>query len=347
MQARAEQLQAHLEARLRSGGLAAIYTVSGDEALLSLEAQDAIRAAARRAGFEERCVVHADARFDWSQLTAAASSQSLFAARRLVEVRLPNGKPGKDGGEALIRHAAAAQPGGDLLTIVSLPRLDRRTREAAWAQALDRAGVWVEVARVERAQLAAWIGQRLERQQQRAGAEATAFIADRVEGNLLAAHQEVLKLGLLYPPGELALEEVARAVLDVARFDLFALPQAMLAGDGARVLRTIEGLRAEGEAAPLVSWAITEEIRLLIRLRAELDRGRPFPQLAREQRLWGARLAFGEQGARRLAPARAAQLLARCADIDRVTKGLPVAGAGADPWLELAGVALAVAGFAG
>ncbi|HUN91092.1 MAG TPA: DNA polymerase III subunit delta [Burkholderiaceae bacterium] len=340
MQVKADQLRAHLDARLRDGRLAPVYAIAGDEALLSIEAQDAVRAAARRCGYDEREVLHADARFDWSQLAVAARSQSLFAARRIVELRIPGGKPGKDGGAALA--AIAAEPIDDTLLIVSLPRLDKRVRESGWAAALDRGGVWVDVPRIDRGALPAWLDARLRRQEQRAERAALEFIADRVEGNLLAAHQEVMKLGLLFPPGDLAQEQVARAVLDVARFDVFALPQAMLAGDGPRVARMIEGLRAEGEAAPLVAWAVTDEIRLLARVRQELDAGKPFQQVARDQRLWGARLATMERAARRLDAEAIARLVLRCAEVDRLVKGLAVAGAGSDPWLELTDIALAV-----
>ncbi len=197
MQIRADALVAHLGGATRKGALAPIYVVSGDEALLALEAADAIRAAARTLGFSEREVLHCDARYDWSELAQAAQGLSLFATRKLIELRLPNGKPGKDGGEALALFAAAPPP--DTVLIVSLPKLDRRTRESAWAVALERAGAWIDVPTVERSALPGWIGQRLARQQLGAPREALDFIAERVEGNLLAAHQEISKLALLYP----------------------------------------------------------------------------------------------------------------------------------------------------
>ena len=203
MQLKAEQLRLHLDGRLRAGSLAPIYTVAGDEALLALEAQDAIRAAARSAGHAEREVLHADARFDWSQLAASARSRSLFCARRIIELRIPTGKPGKDGALALAAHARA--PADDTLTLVALPRLERRVRESEWAAALDQAGVWIDVPKIERAGLARWIDARLRRQDQQADADALEFIADRVEGNLLAAHQEISKLALLHPAGPLSL----------------------------------------------------------------------------------------------------------------------------------------------
>lgn len=338
MQVRADQLDAHLA----RGKLAPLYVVSGDEALLSIEAQDAIRNAARKAGFSERDVVHADGRSDWSTILGAAQGMSLFAERRILEIRLPGGKPGKDGGEALKAHAASAAD--DLLTIVSLPTLDRTGRNSAWASALDAAGVWVDVPTIDRAHLPAWIGQRLARQQQKAPKEALEFIADRVEGNLLAAHQEISKLGLLHSPGELTLAQVQDAVLDVSRYEVFGLPGAMLAGDKPRLLKMIAGLRAENEPLPLILWAVSEEVRTLLRLRAAVDRGLPWMQATREVWVRREKEPATQAAVKRLDVDRLSALLARCADLDRLSKGLRVKGRDSDPWLELAEIALGVAG---
>jgi DNA polymerase-3 subunit delta len=333
---RAEDLPRHLA----RGPLAPLYVVSGDELLLAIEAQDAIRAAARAAGYTERSVLHADARYDWSQLTGATQGMSLFSERRIVEIRLPSGKPGREGGEALTAHAQSPAP--DVLTLLALPALDYKARKAAWVAAVEAAAVWVEVSKIERQALPDWIGQRLARQQQRARRAALDFIADRVEGNLLAAHQEIGKLGLLYPAGELTLEQVSEAVLDVARFDLWTLPQAMLAGDRVRVLRTLQALRAEGEALPLVLWAITEEVRTLLRLRGLLDRGLPWAQAAREVWVRREKEALTQRAVQRADPSQLGRLLARCAEVDRLFKGLRPRGTDSDPWLELADIACAV-----
>lgn len=330
-----------LPAHLARGSLKPVYTVSGDEPLLAIEAADAIRAAARSAGYSEREVVHADARSDWSQLLGAAAGLSLFAQKRILDIRLPSGKPGKTGAEALATLAAST--GEDLLVLVALPKLERKAREAAWPTALDRAGVWIDVPKVERDALPAWIAARLARQQQQAPREALEFIADRVEGNLLAAHQEIQKLALLYPTGALTQEQVADSVLNVARYDVFGLPLAMLAGDRKRVLRTMDGLRAEGEPLPLVLWAISEEVRTLLRVRAALDRGTSFTQAAREVWVRREKEAATQRAAQRLSVVRLSQLLARCAVADRAFKGLRPREADSDPWLELTDIALAVA----
>jgi len=339
---KADSLASHLQSRSSSGQLAPIYVVAGDEPLLAIEAADAIRAAARSAGYAEREVLHADARFDWSRLTASASGLSLFAEKRIVELRLPGGRPGKAGGEALRSFAQA--PPEDLLVLVSLPRLDRDTRRSGWATALEHAGVWIDVEPVERSALPDWIGRRLARNQQRAGREALEFIADRVEGNLLAAHQEIGKLALLYPAGELTLAQITDAVLNVARYDVFALAPALLAGDGARALRLLEGLRAEGEPLPLLLWVVAEELRTVLRLQEAMAAGQPVAAASRGLRLWGPREKLVPNAAQRLSAATLAALLARCADIDRLIKGLRAPGCDSDPWLELADVALACAG---
>jgi DNA polymerase-3 subunit delta len=338
---RADGLAAHLQGRHKAGSLAPLYVVAGDEPLLAIEAADAIRAAGRALGYGEREVLHADARFDWSRLTQAASGLSLFSEKRIVELRLPGGKPGKAGGDALREFAAA--PPADLLALISLPRLDRDTRGSRWAAALEQAAVWIDVERIERPALPEWIGGRLARNRQRAGREALEFIADRVEGNLLAAHQEIGKLALLHPPGELTLAQVADAVLNVARYDVYALPPALLAGDGARALRLLEGLRVEGEPLPLVLWVVAEELRTLLRAQEAVAAGKPLGAVARELRIWGPREKLLPKALRRLPAAELAALLARCADVDRLAKGLAAPGRDSDPWLELADIALACA----
>lgn len=337
MQLRAEALAGHLE----RGRLERLYCVSGDEPLLAEEALDAIRAAARAAGFAEREVLHASGKYDWSQLANAASSLSLFAQRKILEIRLPGGKPGREGGEALRAHAAAAND--DVLTLVVLPKLDRTARNGAWATALEASGAWIDVRRIERPQIPAWLRARLARQKQAASDETLEFLADLIEGNLLAARQEVAKLGLLHPPGEVTLEQVKEAVQDVARFEVFDLPAAMMAGDAARAMRMLGVLRAEGAALPLILWSIAEEVRALLRARKVLAAGRPIASLGREMRMWPGRDRQLEAAARRVATPVAATLLSRCADIDRLSKGLRAPRRDADPWLELAQVVLDIA----
>ena len=331
MQIRADQLEAHL-----ARGLKPIYTVYGDEPLLAQEAGDAIRAAARAAGYAERKVFSVGgSHFDWSGVLGAAQALSLFADRQLIEIRIPSGKPGKDGADALQRYCAHL--GDEVMTIVQLPRLDFQQTKSAWFGALDAAGVMLRVEPVERQALPGWIAQRLARQGQRvasgeAGQRTLAFFADRVEGNLLAAHQELQKLALLYPAGELSFEQVEAAVLDVARYDVFKLGEAVLAGQVARALRMLDGLRAEGESPVLVHWTLAEDIRALHRVRAAQADGRPLPLALREARVWGLKERLFERALPLLADHQLEHLVEAASVCDGLVKGLRHPDWPAEPW---------------
>ena len=333
MQIAPAQLAAHLQRGLKS-----LYTLYGDEPLLIQEAADAIRAAARAQGHSERTVFTvAGAHFDWSAVLASGSEMSLFGDRQIVELRIPSGKPGKDGSAALQQLAEVAARNDSVLTLVQLPRLDAATLKGAWFGALDSFGVTVRVDPVSRQALPAWIAQRLALQHQRVlpgedGQRTLQFFADRVEGNLLAAHQEVQKLALLHPAGELSFEQVESAVLNVARYDAFKLAEAVLAGHTARVQRMLDGLQAEGEAPVLVHWALSEDIRTLARVRQTLDAGRPMPMALREQRVWGAKEKLVERVVPRLGAAMLAQWLQDAHTVDGIVKGLKVPTWPADPW---------------
>ena len=321
MQVRAEQLAQHL-----AKGLKPLYTVWGDEPLLAQEAGDAIRVAARAAGCTERQVhTVSGAHFDWSSLLGASQAMSLFAERQLIEIRIPGGKPGKDGSEALQRYCE--QLSDDIVTLVQLPRLDRAQQSSGWFTALDAAGVSVRVDPVERKALPQWIAQRLAAQGQRVrggeeGQRSLAFFADRVEGNLLAAHQEIQKLALLYPAGELGFEQIEAAVLNVARYDVFKLGEAVLAGQVARALRMLEGLQAEGEAAVLVHWTLAEDIRALKRVRDAVSGGKPLPMALRENRVWGVKERLFERAVPLLTDNGIAALLDAAQVCDGLVKGL-------------------------
>ncbi|MFN3860877.1 MAG: DNA polymerase III subunit delta [Roseateles sp.] len=342
MQLRAEALAAHL-----NKGLARIYTVHGDEPLLAQEAADQIRAAARAQGFGERQIFTVSgAHFDWAPVLAAAQAMSLFAERQFIEIRIPGGKPGKDGSEALQRYAETAPD--DVLTLVTLPRLDKTQLSSAWFTALDSHGVSIRVEPIERRALPAWLAQRLKAQGQSVpegedGQRALAFFADRVEGNLLAAHQELQKLALLHPPGELTLAQIESAVLDVARFDVFKLSEAVLSGNIPRILRMLDGLESEGEAAVLVHWNLAEDARALARVRAALDAGRPLPVAMREARVWGAKERLIERIAPRLDSAQAAALVQAAQVCDGLVKGLRHPDWPSDPWAALRRLALLLA----
>jgi DNA polymerase-3 subunit delta len=331
MQLRADQLPAHLGRELLP-----IYVVHGD-ALLALEAADAIRSAARRQGFDEREVMVALTGFDWGNLTASAANLSLFGGKKIIDLRLPSGKPGIDGGRALSEYAA--NPAPDNLLLVFLPELGWQEEKAAWLGKLTAAGCAVKAQRPTLAELPGWIAMRLSRQQQTADREALAFIADRVEGNLLAAHQEISKLGLLYPPGPVSLAQVRDCVLDVARFDLDSLREALLAGDFRRYARTLDGLHQEGEAAPLILWGVAEEVRALLQARAQVDAGERSESVMKSLRVWGSRQAPFKRALQHLTKAQLETALKITARADRISKGV---GKG-DAWSELLRVGLTLA----
>ncbi len=310
-----EQLGQHLRRALKP-----LYTVYGDETLLALEAADRIRAQARAAGHSEREVLTVESGFDWSLLAMSGNSLSLFGTRRILELRIPNGKPGAEGAEAIKRLAADLPP--DTITLVLLPKLDKATLATAWFEALDAAGVTVATNPVSPARLPEWLAGRLEQQGQQADPQTLQFLADMVEGNLLAAQQEVHKLALLFPPGMLTLEAVEPAIADVARYDVFKLGEALLSADRARFVRMLDGLKGEGVAPPLVLWAISEEIRALLRVSTAVSQRRPMQVALREARVWGARAELLPRALQRMQASELEDALLEAAAADRMSKGL-------------------------
>lgn len=339
MQIKPEQLAAHLQ-----GGLRPLYVLHGDEPLLQQEAADAIRAAARAAGHTEREVFTVSgAHFDWSAVLGAAREMSLFAAAKVVEIRIPSGKPGKEGSQALQDYCERLPEG--VLSLLMLPRLDATQSKSAWFAALERHGVMVRLDPVERSALPAWLAQRLAAQGQRVrdgeeGQRSLAFFADRVEGNLLAAHQELLKLALLHPPGELSLDQVEAAVLDVARYDVRQFCAAVLGGQVARAMRMLQGLRAEGESAVSVHWQLSDELRALKRVRDALTQGQPLPMALSAARVWGPRQRLIEACLPRLSARAVARLVVQASVCDGILKGLKHPAWPEDPWDALQRLAL-------
>ncbi|MFL6657126.1 MAG: DNA polymerase III subunit delta [Massilia sp.] len=336
MQLRVDALEGHL-----AKTIAPLYVISSDEHLLALEAADKIRRAARANGYSERDVLTVERSFKWGELLAANQALSLFGDKKLIELRIPTGKPGKDGGAALQAYAKDLSP--DNLTLITLPKLDWQTAKAAWVGSLQQAAVYIEIPTIERAALPGWIGTRLAAQGQSADRQGLDFIADRVEGNLLAAHQEIQKLGLLHEPGRLTYEQIHDAVLNVARYDVFKLSEAMLAGDPARLVRMLEGLKGEGEALPLVLWAVAEEIRTLLKLKSGMAQGRPLGMLLKEHRIWGPRERMMEPALRRISLPTLEKALADAAQVDKMIKGLRAKSFAGDAWDAMLQLALKVA----
>ena len=323
MQIKAEQLDAQL-----ARNLAPVYLVHGDEPLLALEAADAVRAAARARGFDEREVLVSGRGFDWGELLSAGANLSLFGGKKLVELRIPTGKPGVEGGEALARYCK--KPGTDTLLLVSMPRPEGPFWKAAWFTALGAAGVIAEVQSVDRARLPDWIRARLARNAQSVDAEALAYLVDRVEGNLLAAHQEILKLALLAPRGELDVDTLRGAVATVARFDPFVASDALLAGDLKRYVRALDGLRGEGEAPVYVLAILGGDLQTLARVQGLVDEGRSADQAVEFAKVWKRRQPAIRAAQRLFTPAAVRRAVAHAARIDRAAKGV---GAG-EPWDE-------------
>jgi DNA polymerase-3 subunit delta len=336
MQLRFDALDGHL-----AKTLAPLYVITSDEHLLALEAADKIRRTAKAQGFYERDILTVERSFKWGALLAANQSQSLFGDKKLIDLRIPTGKPGKDGGQALQEYVANLSP--DNLTLITLPKLDWATQKAAWVGSLQQASVYIDIPLVERSQLPNWISLRLSAQQQTADRQSLDFIADRVEGNLLAAHQEIQKLALLHPAGKLSFEQIHDAVLNVARYDVFKLNEAMLAGDIARLVRMLNGLKGEGEALPLVLWAMAEEIRTLLKLKSGMQQGRPLSALLKEYRIWGPRERLMDPALRRVSLTTLQGALQEASQVDKMVKGLRAKAFAGDPWDALLQLGMKVA----
>lgn len=336
MQLAFSALQAHLQK-----GLKALYTLHGDEALLHMQALDSLRQAARSQGFTERSSFTVQgAHFDWSEVSRAGQEMGLFGDKQIVEVRIPTGKPGKEGSVTLQQMAERAAGSDAVLTIVVLPRLDKATQSSAWFMALDSFGITLKIDPVERSALPEWIAKALGQQHQRvptgpSGQQALQFFADRVEGNLMAAHQEVQKLALLYPEGELTQAQIESSVMNVARYDVFKLSESVLSGKTERTQRMIDGLKAEGEAAVLVHWALAEDIRAMKRVADSMSAGKPLHMALREQRIWGVKEKQFERFMPDVSISTINKLLQAAHLVDGIVKGLTHPDWPPDPWQAL------------
>lgn len=333
MKLNVQDLQTHV-----SQQLAPIYIVSGDEPLQVGECSDAIRQAARSRQFTERKVLNVDKGFDWSGFLAVSNSMSLFADRQLIELRMPNGKPGTAGAQALLEYAANPSP--DSLLLLVCGKLDKQTQRSKWFSSLERAGVFIAVWPVETRQLPGWIQQRARGKSMKLTPAAVQFIVDRVEGNMLAAAQEIDKLHLLYGGGEIDEQAVLQSVADSARYDVYGLVDTALRGDVNRVARMIDGLRAEGVEPVLISWALAREIRAIVPMAAAVGQGMGAEQMMTKSGVWQKRKPLVAAGLRRHNLLAWQELLQRAARIDRIIKGLTAGNV----WDELLQLALGIAG---
>ena len=320
--------QAQLESHLKNG-LQALYVLAGDEPLAQRECLDAIRAAARAQGFEERTSLTVERNFNWQQLQNYGQSISLFASRRLLELSIPSGKPGVDGGKALVALAAKTIP--DTTVAIILPTLERDAKNSTWFNALETQAQTITLNEVDAANLPKWIANRLAQQGQHTGTQTLEFLAHQVEGNLLAANQEVQKLGLLYPQGELSDETVREAVLNVSRYDAFQLGEAVLQGDAERTVRILQGLQDEGENAVAVMNPLMWVLRPLVRIKQAEMRGENINNAMTSARIYGDRQALVKRALSRLSLRQLEAALQKLADIDRTAKGVMLG----DAWLEI------------
>ncbi|MCB1986322.1 MAG: DNA polymerase III subunit delta [Burkholderiales bacterium] len=327
MRIKAEQLSQQLQKKL-----APLYAIFGNESLLVIEATNLIRKHARQQGFGEREIFSVDNHFRWSDILNASRNQSLFSDRKIIDIRIPSGKPGRDGSKAIAFFCQALPQ--DTVTLITLPRLDKQSQSSQWFKAIENAGITVQIHPIERKQLPAWIKHRLSMQQQTINNDTLFFIADKVEGNLLAAHQEIQKLALLYPQGHLEFDQVKNAILNVARYDIYQLTEAIMADDPARFAHILTGLQGEGTAPPLILAVLAEHIRQLIQLRKGLDQGLTPDQLFKSARIWGDRKNTMMASARRIPFSLLHQYLLHAAEIDRINKGV-AKGKSTDPWNEL------------
>jgi len=334
MQLKPEQIDAHLRKQL-----APIYFISGDEPLRVMEAADAIRAAAREQGYDERDVLTAQAGFDWDSLMSEAGNLSLFSQRRVIDLRLPTGKPGADGSKAL--RAYAERPPDDTLLLVTAGKLDPAARKSKWVQALDKAGVVVFVWPLKGQEFNAWVAQRMRQRGLQPTADAVTLLSERVEGNLLACVQEIEKLYLLQGEGEVDAGAILALVADNARYDVFGLLDSALAGKAARCVRMLQGLQAEGLVPQIVIWALARELRQLTAMAGLLASGQPVQAVLSQYRVWPAeRKSLVAAALRRLSVTQCNALLQHCARVDRISKGQ---GAGS-AWDELLQLTLKLAG---
>lgn len=333
MKIKAEQLHSHLQKQLLP-----IYIISGDEPLLAQESTDAVRIAARAAGFTEREIFYVEGNYDWNQLLNEVNSLSLFADKKVLEIRIVNGKPGDKGSKALCEICANLNP--DNLLLIVLPKLERATQNSKWMKTLESHGAHIQVWPVTGAHLPRWIQQRLQQAGIQANQEAVQILADRVEGNLLAAMQEIEKLKLLALDGKVDANRMSAVVADSARYNLFEFIDRVLMGDAQSAARSLRGLQNEGiEAIPLL-WAITRELRILVKASEQVSQGAHSDTALKSAGVWDKRIPLFRNALRRLSPAHLRMLLHQAGAIDRGIKGQRQA----DIWDEITTLVLSLAG---
>lgn len=343
---RLEALHSHLQ-KVQSGrdGLKPLYVLSSDEPLMMMEIKDVLRASCKQQGFTERETLMSESGFDWQSLLNSSQNMSLFGEKKLVELSIPTGKPGREGAEFLKTFAknlvndvsGSDTHQFDTVTCIYLPKLDGATQKSAWFSALEEAGLAVRMDAIERQHLPQWIHERLKRNDQmlepgNAGTLSVEFMADQFEGNLIAAHQEIQKLALLYPVGILTLEQIQDAISKVARYDVFELTETFLSGSMSRINRMLDGLKAEGEALVLIVWSLSEEVRTLRTLKEIELQGSNVAMAMKSRRIWGKKEQLIPEVLRRTSLPLLERAIQMMADLDKQSKGIPAKDMPIDPW---------------
>ena len=334
MKLRAEQLTAHLDK-----SLAPLYIVSGSEPLLMQESCDAIRAKARALGFSERKVMHVDKKFDWASLSGALNEMSLFCDKQLIELLMPTGKPGQAGAKVL--KAIAQDLPADKLLMVVTEKLDAGTQKSVWFKTLESAGTFIQIWPVSDEQMPRWLQSRLQNRGLSTDNMGIQLLSERVAGNLLAANQEIEKLLLLHGPGKITADDIADAVSNSSRYDVFALVDAALRGDGKRVVRILDVLQGEGTEAILVLWALARECRALANIAYGQARGDDLSSLYRQNQIWQTRIPPIQQALKRHSIPSLQFMLRQARQLDELVKGARKG----NPWLALRDLSLMLAGI--
>lgn len=334
MRLKAEQLSSHLS----HGPVAPIYLISGDEPLLVQEAVDTIRATAKTQGYTERELLHAEAGFDWNVVLTEANSLSLFSDKKILEIRIPNGKPGDKGSKTLQEYIA--NPSDDTLILIITPKLDANATRSKWVKSIEGCGVFMQLWPVTDNQLPQWISRRLQQAGIQASRQAVSILAERVEGNLLAAVQEIEKLKLLIPEGELDSDTMSTIVADSARFNVFSLVDKAMQGEAQSACRTLRGLREEGTEPTVILWALTRELRTLLKASDALAAGDHLDWVLKNLGVWEKRKPLIKNAIRRLSINQLRQMLKLAGGIDRAIKGMRTAS----PWDDLTTLILMLCG---
>ncbi len=318
--------------------IAPVYLVTGDEVLLVQEACASIRTHAAQAGYRERELYHTDAGFKWDTLSNSANSLSLFAEKKIIEIRVHNGKPADAGSKAIVEYCESA--GEDNLLLLILPKIDKRAQNSKWYKALDKHGDIVAIWPIGAQQLPRWVEQRLRVAGLYADKEAVDVLCAKVEGNLLAAAQEIEKLKLIAENAHIDARTMAEVVTDSARYDVFGLVDKALTGDSRAAVTSLHGLRGEGTEPTLILWALAREIRTLTAIKEGMENGGSFDFAAKQAGVWDNRKALLKHAAYRLHLRQLHILLRKSSHADKMIKGTVKS----DVWNMLLDIALSLSG---